>query len=90
MFWKQLQEISYKRYHSFCGQNFTIIIPNHHITFDPILNEKVSALETLWGSELHRGDLSLRACDDIPSLFQKMFPDSNVAKSRTMSRQKAY
>ena len=48
--------------------------------FDPILNEKISALEALWVSKLHRDDLSLRACDEIPSLFQKMFPDSNVAK----------
>ena len=33
-FWKQLQEICYRRYYSFCGQNFTIIIipkPPHQI-----------------------------------------------------------
>ena len=30
-YWKQLQDISYKRCHSFCGQNLIIPKPLHHI-----------------------------------------------------------
>ena len=30
-----------------------------------------------------------RSCDDIPELFQKMFPDSEIAKKITMGRTKA-
>ena len=50
---------------------------NHHITFDLTLKEKVSDLEALWVFKVAQDDLSLGACDEIPSLFQKMFPDSN-------------
>ena len=61
----------------------------HHITFEPTLKEKVSASEALWVFKVAQDDLSLRGCDGIPSLFQKMFPGSNVGKSLTMSKQKA-
>ena len=58
---------------------------NHQIIFYPTIKEKVTALEALSVFKIAQGDFSLRACDGIPSLF----PDSNVAKSLTMSRQKA-
>ena len=62
---------------------------NHHITFDPILKEKVAVSEALWVFEVAQDDLSLRACDGIiSSVFQKMLSDSNVEKLLTMSRQK--
>ena len=62
---------------------------NHQTIFYPTIKEKVTALEALSVFKIAQGDFSLTACDGIPSLFQKMFPDSNVAKSLTMSRQKA-
>ena len=63
---------------------------NHHITFDPILKEKVAVSEALCVFEVAQDDLSLRACNGIiSSVFQKMFSDSNVEKLLTMSRQKA-
>ena len=47
--------------------------PNYHITFDPILKEKVAVSEALWVFEVAQDALSLSACDGISSVFQKFF-----------------
>ena len=62
---------------------------NHRITFDLTLKEKVSTSEVVSMFKVAQDDLNLRACDGIPSLFQKTFPHLNVVKSLTMSIQKA-
>ena len=49
----------------------------------------VSAAEAKWLFKISKRDMTLRDCDFTPELFRQMFPDSQVAKQFSMSRQKA-
>ena len=62
---------------------------HHSKTTASHLKEKVSTSEVVSMFKVAQDDLNLRACDGIPSLFQKTFPHLNVVKSLTMSIQKA-
>ena len=59
------------------------------VTLDPTFSEKVSAAEAKWLFKMAERDMTLRDCDFTPELFRQMFPDSQVAKQFSMSRQKA-
>ena len=59
------------------------------VTLDPTVSEKVSAAEAKWLFKISERDMTLRDCDFTPELFRQMFPDSQVAKQFSMSRQKA-
>ena len=52
-------------------------------------NDKVTPAETTWLFKVATSDLSLRDTDQTPEMFKSMFPDSAIANSFTMSRQKA-
>ena len=58
------------------------------ISITPTLQTQVTAAEGLWVFKVSEDDLSLRTCDDISTLFKRMFPDSNIANLITMSRSK--
>ena len=60
----------------------------HVISIAPTLQTQVTAAEGLWAFKVSEDDLSLRTCDDISTLFKRMFPDSNIANLITMSRSK--
>ena len=59
------------------------------LVLDLSLNDKVTAAETTWLFKIAECDLSLRDTDQTPEMFKRMFPDSAIANSFTMSRQKA-
>ena len=59
------------------------------LVLDLSLNDKVTAAETTWLFKVAECDLSLRDADQTPEMFKRMFPDSAIANSFTMSRQKA-
>ena len=52
------------------------------------VQEQVSKAETLWALKIVSENLSFRASDGSPELFQRMFPDSHIAQHMTMSRTK--
>ena len=53
------------------------------------LQEKVTAAEAMWLFKIAEEDMTLRDCDNVPALFQRMFSDSEIAKAFTMGRSKA-
>ena len=53
------------------------------------LLEKVTAAEAMWPLKTAE-DMSLRNCDNVPSLFQCMFSDSEIVKTFTIGRNKAF
>lgn len=59
------------------------------ISIDPSLKDKVSAAEAMWLFKVAENDLSFRDCSSTPKLFQNMFPDSDICKRFTMSKDKA-
>ena len=59
------------------------------IILDRSLADKVTGAEAMWVFKLAQQDYSLRSCENIPLLFKRMFPDSEVAKKFTMGRAKA-
>ena len=56
---------------------------------DRSLADKVTGAEAMWVFKLAQQNYSLRSCENIPLLFQQMFPDSEVVKKFTMGRAKA-
>ena len=58
------------------------------ISIAPTLQTQFTAAEGLWAFKVSEDDLSLHTCDDISTLFERMFPDSNIANLITMSRRK--
>lgn len=62
---------------------------NKTVTFDASVKDKGSAAEAIWLFKVAESDFSLRDCDQTPALFQKMFPDSEICKLFSMSREKA-
>ena len=52
------------------------------------VQDQIVKAETLWALKTASENLSFRASDGIPQLFQKMFPDSTIAQHITMSQTK--
>ena len=52
------------------------------------IQDQIVKAETLWALKTASENFSFRVSDGVPELFQKMFPDSTVAKHMTMSRTK--
>ena len=52
------------------------------------VQDQIMKAETLWALKTASEDFSFRVSDGVPELFQKMFPDSTIAKHMTMSRTK--
>ena len=52
------------------------------------LQDQILQAETLWALKTAHENFSFRASDGLPELFQRMFGDSAVAHSMTMSRMK--
>ena len=52
------------------------------------VQDQIMKAETLWALKTASENFSFRVSDGVPELFQKMFPDSTIAKHMTMSRTK--
>ena len=52
------------------------------------VQDQIMKAETLWALKTASENISFRVSDGVPELFQKMFPDSTIAKHMTMSRTK--
>ena len=59
------------------------------LLLDQTYQDRVSSAETIWFFKVAEEDMALRDCDNVPVLFQKMFPDSQIAKEFTISKNKA-
>lgn len=55
---------------------------------DKCTKDLVTQSELLWGMKVSQSNYSYRSCDDLPSLFKKIFPGNVVAENFTMSRSK--
>ena len=55
---------------------------------DKCTKNLVTQSELLWGMKVSHSNYSYRSCDDLPSLFKKMFPGNVVAENFTMSKSK--
>ena len=56
---------------------------------DFIYDDKMATnAEIIWTMNVVQSNNSLRSCDDLPKMFQNMFPDSMVAKNFTFGKDK--
>ena len=58
------------------------------VVLDQSLQEKVTQSELLWAMKVAHSGYSYSSCDDTPSLFKRMFPDSIISDHYSMSRTK--
>ena len=51
-------------------------------------NSEIITAEIYWALKVVQSNLSLNSCNDLNSLFWKMFPDSDIARSYSMAKTK--
>ena len=51
-------------------------------------NSEIITAEIYWKLKVFQSNLSLNSCNDLNSLFWKMFPDSDIAHSYSMAKTK--
>ena len=53
-------------------------------------NSEIITAEIYWELKVFQSNLSLNSCNDLNSLFWKMFPDSGIAHSYSMALRPSY
>ena len=51
-------------------------------------NSEIITAEIYWALKVVQSNLSLNSCNDLNSLFWKMFPDNDIARSYSMAKTK--
>lgn len=84
-----IKEFFVKKGKDVCSSD-TVVEPCSSKDVENVLTvqDQIVKAETLWALKTASENFSFRVSDGVPELFQKMFPDSTVAKHITMSRTK--